>query len=528
MEMREHSEFGYNNDFNPEFHSDLPLARIHQSRIEALKVVLDGNFEPQSLSDLTLLCDAEVAAGASAFFDLPEEWGAKGFAENLLLMPQYDVLDGDTHEYANRSQLIGTAHRRIDELEDYFCIVDDSMKSFSAKMEFVNRLRRQQSEFTRGILRSGPAPSQFLGMTPEMIHGIIKRTFAVELNENCSIACDFCGVGAVGGKPKNFMHTTTARWLALAVGAVSQNTPFYYYKTDPLDYPDYAHIAHLGEAARGRPIFTSTEFPRTGAAEEIHTLGERLSRLSLNKTGPARMRNAGLMDKDCRLLSPTLVDSLQFMSYGNARTLLSAAYKSKKPHQYLAGSADFITDNSKLLLNFCATPENIFAIGGARRKWKKPEPPPQYERTIACRDGVIISPRGFRNSVRCYGSDQYVDGSIDGEFTADSLRDGYSECRGFAQRVRAGKQVRLEELLPYGVIQKHAAQENPMCSNIRYQDALKKCLDDGVPLDRDGLSIDYDTRRELTIITYDKKQKPRPFTLRYSQLDGAVDYLSAA
>jgi|APSaa5957512622_1039677.scaffolds.fasta_scaffold15118_2 hypothetical protein len=118
---------------------------------------------------------------------------------------------------------------------------------------------------------------------------LYQNTFAIELNENCSGGCFFCGFESKLGTPQNFIQSDFLEQIASEMSEdwTAKRCILLYDQTDPLDHPDYFNILKMFED-RGIGIATTTTIP-AGTEEKSAENLSLINRISISHVNRERL-----------------------------------------------------------------------------------------------------------------------------------------------------------------------------------------------------------------------------------------------
>jgi hypothetical protein len=285
---------------------------------------------------------------------------------------------------------------------------------------------------------------------PVVINTLLKNTAIIELNRGCSVRCNFCGFDAEKNV-SNIMPFKHVAWMMR--NFKPDDRIIYYYATDPLDYPYYKQVFLLHRLIAGEYPFTATAYPMAGA-EQFASMDERIQRLSLSHMNAKRLARDGQIiltkQKGVIPLTPDLRESMCFGFLGGRgqsewaynhhfkgvrRFSESEYHREHSVPGFFLGKI-FGRDND--FYNFLIK-QKAYQAGRYRKEDSG------VRETIACRDGVLLTPTDAKNTVMMLSTDAYPKGFADAILEVDNLYDGYYDVV---------KATYIEDLLPYCIVKR--------------------------------------------------------------------------
>lgn len=301
-----------------------------------------------------------------------------------------------------------------------------------------NRIRDVESEELRST-EAKRAP-EFLAAFPEEIQRVILReTFSIELTEGCSVRCTFCAFDA-GGGVRDTMPFETALWIMRRV----KSRAFLYYATDPLDYRSssngrertYSDILDAFSVLQGTTPFTATAAP-IKSMDVLRRVADRIDRVSFSKMNERRLIREGFIERtEGGTYLPT--DANLAMRFWTR----SDDTERHSPEIYRLTDRDNEAGASKVYVSgrqAARSHEDGHADGDA------------IADSIACRDGVLLSPKNARNSLRMMTTSEYPNGIAEAVLDPARLNNGFDEVRRLSEKIADGSAV-IEQLLPCVVV----------------------------------------------------------------------------
>lgn len=299
-------------------------------------------------------------------------------------------------------------------------------------------------------------PEYLYQFPPSMLDEIFRNVAVIELNQGCSVRCNFCSFEA-GPKVTNIMPFEDIAWIIdrlHKVGSLTRSDAkiFYYYATDPLDYPYYKEVLLLHRLlARSYP-FTSTAYPM-GQEELFNSIAERITRLSLSHMNIKRLARDGLItrtpEKGFVPNTPDLREAL-FFGFLSGSSQGDFSYKQFQEMKHRFKHPDHILTN--YLIELFRTPHDFYnlLLPDPKKPWMKLQKTGRYRepdggitQSLACRDGVLLTSFEARNIVKLHSTADYSKGYIEGVIHFENLFNGDAA---------AMQATHIEELLPYCII----------------------------------------------------------------------------
>ncbi len=307
-------------------------------------------------------------------------------------------------------------------------------------------------------------PENIAGFSPVIQNEIMKNAFAMELNEGCTVRCNFCAFEA-GGPLKS---TMAFKDLVSNLKRLNYRTcPFLYYASDPLDYRDdstgvlrtYADVLVVYRAIFNSIPFTSTAYPPS-AKDLISGVIDKIERLSISHMNIKRLKRDGFVDAieggDVVPIDGAFAEQMYFGSVGRIRELTT------RWELHLNQIASFLYGNVNGNYNFLETQKTKqFYNAGDQRKRKKTddvETAEEISETIACRYGVVVSPTRLRNSVPLPSSPKYPRGLADADLIPNNLVEGYQFILSLKKDL-SEKKFFIDDILPHCVVNFHGEQD---------------------------------------------------------------------
>jgi hypothetical protein len=259
------------------------------------------------------------------------------------------------------------------------------------------------------------------------------------------------------------------------------SSPFLYYATDPWDYQvgsgsevkTYADVLSMFRASWGYYPFTSTAYPVRAKKEIMDKAGDKLQRLSLSEMNIKRLERDGHIKTfgDKGMFAPTHPGLAESLFFGGSIALpgIASWARIKSEKMSLLGVANQYwqpEDNDSQVYNFLVEvkDERYFEAGSQREKTQSHAEGHAggdvIGDSIACRDGVIISPDGFRNSVRMLATNRYPNGLGEATLTPQNLQNGEESLKQIDQNVPTGT-VHIEDILKYVIVDLQSYGGNP-------------------------------------------------------------------
>lgn len=343
--------------------------------------------------------------------------------------------------YVRTLKIIRTRWRVIRQLVHTF--IPESGTNLAAVNSTKEWLRQEAAKELR-LQESAEVPQQLAEFPEEIRHQLLRNTFSVELTEGCSVRCMFCAFDAPSGV-RNVMSFEDVLWI---LDRVNKKT-FLYYATDPLDYRvntdgherSYADVLDAFVILKGNRPFTSTAVPAKGM-DVLHRVADRLDRLSLSVMNEQRLIREGMIER----------------TEGGTYLPIDPDLSSRFWHGPFSPWTDFdpkiirLTQKSekKKLEN-----EQTIYYSGRQRARPHEEGHANGDSvgdSIACRDGIVLSVKSAKNSVRMMSTKEYPNGIAEAALTPEHLVRGAEEVGRLIQRVENKQEIMIEDLLPYVVV----------------------------------------------------------------------------
>jgi len=285
---------------------------------------------------------------------------------------------------------------------------------------------------------------------------ILRNVAVIELNQGCSVRCNFCAFKA---KPNvtDIMPPEEISWIIDRLHKVGSLTRadtniFYYYATDPLDYPYYKQVLLLHRLLSGSYPFTSTAYP-VGREDVFNSVAERITRLSLSHMNIKRLARDGLITRTPGNgfvpNNPDLRETL-FFGFLSGSDQGDFSYKQFQEMKHRFKHPDHVLMNYLIELYRKSHTFYNLLLPDPKKPWMKLQKSGRYReegaditQSLACRDGVLLTSFEARNMVKLHSTPEYSKGYVEGILRADNLLDGHS---------LATQATHIEELLPYCII----------------------------------------------------------------------------
>jgi len=288
-----------------------------------------------------------------------------------------------------------------------------------------------------------------------ILNDILRNVAVIELNQGCSVRCNFCAFEA---KPKvtDIMPLEEISWVIdrlHKVGSLTRSDTkiFYYYATDPLDYPYYKEVLLLHRLLAGSYPFTSTAYPM-GREDVFNSVAERITRLSLSHMNIKRLARDGLITRTPGNgfvpNSPDLRETL-FFGFLSGSSQDDFSYNQFQEMKHRFKHPDHILTN--YLIELFRTPHEFYnlLLADPKKPWMTIQKSGRYREgtditpSLACRDGVLLTSFEARNIVKLHSTADYSRGYIEGVIYIGNLFNGHDA---------AMQATHIEELLPYCII----------------------------------------------------------------------------
>lgn len=332
--------------------------------------------------------------------------------------PFRQLIAGDPEEAARRYDL-GFNPQAIRALWDPFFAREQGLPAHPAVAAY-NRFFRDKTIW-RGQVKEECTPSdpRFSAWRARQISRnvmenggyddyIIHTPFAIEITEGCSVQCWFCGVGATK-VANSFLYTpeNAALWrecltvLRAKIGPASK-WGFLYWATDPLDNPDYEHLASdfcdiIGMYPQTTTAQAHKHVERVRALlKESESRGCRVNRFSV-LTEP-------LLRRIYKAFTADELTNVEIVAQMNDSTTAKAAAGAFRER---AQTKRELTDRENRKLERLAETSNRLA--GSEEKKAPPQPG-----TIACVSGFLLNmvTRTIKLISPCRASDAWPLGYI--------------------------------------------------------------------------------------------------------------------
>lgn len=313
----------------------------------------------------------------------------------------------------------------------------DALQTFTPYDTLADQIQKQEMGTVDRM--ESKAPPEHLSRYSELVrHQILRNTFAVELTEGCSVRCTFCAFDAAPGV-RSAMPFEDVVWLLSRVNKHA----FLYYATDPLDYRapssdgehTYEDILNIAIILRGDTPFTATAVPKR-SMDVFTNIVDRLDRISVSHMNEQLLEKNGIIERTPggTILPVDPNVALRFWAGITKSTYIPEIY---------------YFDREK-------RDQNGFYNSGRQRR-TRPHADGHaggnaVDDSIACRDGVVISPKGIKNSLRMMTTDAFPNGIAEASVTNDTLQNGAKNIDEIARKLQDGAPVLINELLPHVVV----------------------------------------------------------------------------
>lgn len=301
----------------------------------------------------------------------------------------------------------------------------------------ISNIQRQEMPMIDEM--ESKVPPKSLAAIPESVRDhILRNTFSVELTEGCSVRCTFCAFNATPGVRES-MPFEDVTWVISRVNKEA----FLYYATDPLDYRTtsndseytYEDVLNVYILRRGHAPFTATAVPKKNF-DVFTKVIDRVHRISISQMNQKLLLQQKIIERTPGgTILPANPDvALQFWEHVSRRFF--------EPELY------YFDPNRETDVR------NIYRAGRQRAK-SRPENQKDdntIEGSIACRDGVIISPNRIKNSLRMMTTEEFPNGVAEANITVNTLENGAQDIEELQRNIERGLSVSITSLLPHVII----------------------------------------------------------------------------
>ncbi|EKD43409.1 MAG: hypothetical protein ACD_72C00290G0001, partial [uncultured bacterium] len=294
-----------------------------------------------------------------------------------------------------------------------------------------------------------------------LLDQIMLETVGLELNEGCTVQCDFCAFEP-DKEVKNKMPFAEAAWFALRASYPN----FAFFKsTDPLDYSDpddpsldVADLITIKESSTGDDPFISTAYPKNSDGK-VKKIGDRLSRLSISHMNDKRLVRDGFCERvDEDILVPTdpdLADALYFsgtrsFNFVNEHVVGQIQTSDEDVLTKLLTASNYNTDGVSYLDESHIVESGRWRDVAAKKKGVGAID--TISKSISCMDGVVASPGHFKNIISMFSSPNFRRGEILADILPQNLIGGAKKIGQFKKELAEGKPLNIKDLLPYVVV----------------------------------------------------------------------------
>ncbi len=306
----------------------------------------------------------------------------------------------------------------------------------------IERLRNLGKIELRKFEASEPPP-MIADFSPLLQTDLLANVSNIELNEGCSVRCIFCAFDAPMGVRRT-MPFKQVLWLISRV----KSDILLYHATDPLDYMfeidgqecTYAEIVAAYSILHSSPPYTSTAYP-VNTAGILRKIMPQVSRISLSDMNIRRLKRDGFVGRTAGGTLIPIDSDLALRFLGES--------------QPMNNQAEMAAFREEEILRFSGRHRiGLHAEGHAKRE--------EVEDSIACRDGVIASPKYLNNSVRMMTTDAYPRGVVEVMITPNNLGNGWQAASSLIDEVYSGtRKAKIDELLKCVIIKRNNIPSMP-------------------------------------------------------------------